>query len=130
MNPYGENYYDGITLDPFEVVFVKVKELLLERDWSYAVHAAKYDSWLSAQVSYLSEPKRACIIMPARGHPQSIPVSVTWKFQAMPRSFERASLFFYRSGRGSFPCDRMQMSMEGSPQMCGVQTQAKLRGTR
>ena len=41
VNPYGENYYDGITIDPFEVIFVKVKELLLERDWSYAVHAAK-----------------------------------------------------------------------------------------
>lgn len=49
VNPYGENYYDGITIDPFEVVFVKVKDLLLERDWSYAVHAAKYDLWLQVQ---------------------------------------------------------------------------------
>ena len=52
VNPYGENYYDGITIDPFEVIFVKVKELLLERDWSYAVHAAKYDKWLEDQVEH------------------------------------------------------------------------------
>ena len=24
VNPYGENYYDGISLTPFEVMFVKV----------------------------------------------------------------------------------------------------------
>lgn len=49
-NPYGELYYDGITIDPFEVMFVKVKELLLERGWMYALHAKKYDAWLEAQV--------------------------------------------------------------------------------
>ena len=32
-------------------MFVKVKELLLERRWSYAVHAAKYDDWLAEQAS-------------------------------------------------------------------------------
>lgn len=50
VNPYGENYYDGITIDPFEVMFVKVKALLLERGWSYAVHASKYDAWLANKV--------------------------------------------------------------------------------
>lgn len=43
-------YYDGITINPFEVMFVKVKEVLLERGWMYATHARQYDSWLTQQV--------------------------------------------------------------------------------
>lgn len=50
VNPYGEYYYDGITIDPFEVMFVKVKDLLLERRWSYALQASKYDAWMAEQV--------------------------------------------------------------------------------
>lgn len=51
MNPYGEYYYDGITLNPFEVMFVKTKEVLLANEWTYAILAEKYDSWIQAQAS-------------------------------------------------------------------------------
>ena len=50
VNPYGENYYDGISLNPFEVMFVKVKGVLLQNDWSYARVAKKYDEWMTMQV--------------------------------------------------------------------------------
>ena len=50
MNPYGEFYYDGISLAPYEVMFVKVKGVLLANDWSYARIAAKYDDWITTQV--------------------------------------------------------------------------------
>ncbi|KAK9808733.1 hypothetical protein WJX72_002733 [[Myrmecia] bisecta] len=49
VNPYGENYYDGITLSPYEVLFVKVKGVLLQNDWSYARFAKKYDEWITQQ---------------------------------------------------------------------------------
>ncbi len=52
MNPYGENYYDGISLNPFEVMFVKVKGVLLQNDWSYARVAKKYDEWMTMQVPH------------------------------------------------------------------------------
>jgi hypothetical protein len=45
VNPYGESYYDGISLTPFEVMFVKVKGVLLHNEWSYARTAIKYDQW-------------------------------------------------------------------------------------
>jgi hypothetical protein len=48
-NPYGEHYYDGISLNPFEVMFVKVKERVLQNDWSFAVQAQKYTGWMEAQ---------------------------------------------------------------------------------
>lgn len=48
-NPYGEHYYDGISLNPFEVMFVKVKERVLQNDWSFAVQAQKYTTWMEAQ---------------------------------------------------------------------------------
>ena len=50
MNPYGESYYDGISLTPFEVMFVKVKGVLLHNDWSYARIAVKYNEWYSERV--------------------------------------------------------------------------------
>ena len=50
VNPYGEFYYDGISLAPYEVMFVKVKGVLLANDWSYARIAAKYDDWITTQV--------------------------------------------------------------------------------
>jgi hypothetical protein len=51
VNPYGEYYYDGITLNPFEVMFVKTKEALLANQWTYATLAQKYDHWIAAQES-------------------------------------------------------------------------------
>lgn len=51
INPYGEHYYDGVSLNPLEVMFVKTKGVLLGNDWSYSLLAAKYDEWLAQQVS-------------------------------------------------------------------------------
>ncbi|KAI7836092.1 hypothetical protein COHA_010020 [Chlorella ohadii] len=50
-NPYGEHYLDGISLNPFEVLFVKVKERVLQNDWSFAVQAVKYTHWMEAQAA-------------------------------------------------------------------------------
>lgn len=52
MNPYGESYYDGISLTPFEVMFVKVKGVLLHNEWSYARTAIKYDEWYTERVRF------------------------------------------------------------------------------
>ena len=48
MSPYGEPFYDGISLEAMEVMFVKVKERFLEMKWSYAMHAQHYDKWSTA----------------------------------------------------------------------------------
>ncbi|KAL4428545.1 hypothetical protein ABPG75_002634 [Micractinium tetrahymenae] len=50
-NPYGEYYLDGVSLNPFEVLFVKVKERVLQNDWSFAVQAKKYTEWMEAQAA-------------------------------------------------------------------------------
>lgn len=47
-NPYGEHYLDGASLEATEVMFVKVKQRLLERRWSYPTAAVRYDAWLAA----------------------------------------------------------------------------------
>ncbi|GFR43780.1 hypothetical protein Agub_g4894 [Astrephomene gubernaculifera] len=44
-SPQSELTYDGISLDPLEVMFVKVKQLLLQRNVTYALKAARYDTW-------------------------------------------------------------------------------------
>lgn len=50
-NPYGEFYLDGVSLNPFEVLFVKVKERVVQSDWSFALQAVKYTEWMEAQAS-------------------------------------------------------------------------------
>ena len=47
-SPYGNPFYDGISLETTEVMFVKVKERFLNLKWDYAWHAKTYDKWLSA----------------------------------------------------------------------------------
>ena len=42
--------YDGIDVSPLEVVFVKVKEFLLEANWTTAAAASKYSQWIDKQV--------------------------------------------------------------------------------
>ncbi|MEW5312893.1 MAG: hypothetical protein WDW38_004491 [Sanguina aurantia] len=51
-SPQGENYYDGITLDPMEVMFVKVKSFTLQNEISFARKAQKYEAWQQATASY------------------------------------------------------------------------------
>mmetsp|Transcript_669 Transcript_669/g.1942 ORF Transcript_669/g.1942 Transcript_669/m.1942 type:complete len:501 (-) Transcript_669:495-1997(-) len=45
-NPYKENSFDGVSLNPLEVMFVKVKGYLLELDWTTATWADAIDRWM------------------------------------------------------------------------------------
>lgn len=45
LNPYAEHMYDGIDVSPFEVMFVKFKEFLLEANWTVAMQSKKYSEW-------------------------------------------------------------------------------------
>ncbi len=45
LNPYVASQYDGISLHPYEVLFVKVKDFMLQQQWSTATSAVKYDAW-------------------------------------------------------------------------------------
>ena len=51
MNPYAEMAYDGVDLNPMEVLFVKVKTFLLQAAWVAPTWAQTYDRWLTRQVS-------------------------------------------------------------------------------
>eukprot|EP01026_Neomeris_dumetosa_P033245 TRINITY_DN2648_c1_g2_i2.p1 TRINITY_DN2648_c1_g2~~TRINITY_DN2648_c1_g2_i2.p1 ORF type:complete len:379 (-),score=31.30 TRINITY_DN2648_c1_g2_i2:28-1068(-) len=48
-NPSGEYYYDGVSLHPFEVLFVKVKDHLLYNRWGFVRTAYKFDMWMQMQ---------------------------------------------------------------------------------
>ena len=52
LNPYAEFAYDGLMLNPLEVLFVKVKDFQMQTDWTSALMAATYDRWQS-EVRYL-----------------------------------------------------------------------------
>ncbi len=95
MNPQGEGYYDGISLDPLEVMFVKFKRVLVQNKWANVLQARKYHEWMSSQVSshdqencsYLESPAGRstyhdqmtcnsqmpmCCQVEARGHPRQV----------------------------------------------------------
>ena len=47
-NPYGAHYLDGGSLEAMEVMFVKVKQRIIDLDWSYPYAATQYDKWYLA----------------------------------------------------------------------------------
>jgi hypothetical protein len=47
-NPYGHHYMDGGSLEVMEVMFVKVKQRLIDAQWSYPVNAQLFDEWYQA----------------------------------------------------------------------------------
>lgn len=51
LNPYAEYAYDGLLLNPLEVLFVKVKGFQVQTDWVSAIMATTYDRWVT-QVFY------------------------------------------------------------------------------
>ena len=51
LNPYAVDAYDGINLNPLEVVFIKVKSFLLQADWTAPKMSQTYDRWSSFKVS-------------------------------------------------------------------------------
>jgi len=51
LSPIGEHFYDGITLDPLEIMFVKVKSYTLMNGVSSANKAVKYQQWLHVSLN-------------------------------------------------------------------------------
>ncbi len=54
INPYAEDHYDGVSLNPMEVLFVKVKEFMLVANWVGPRQASRYDEWTNTKVSNVS----------------------------------------------------------------------------
>lgn len=75
MNPYAEYAYDGITLNPMEVLFPKVKGFTIDGEWTTPRMAAAYDRWMTHQVMgwhrfnvfvYKSQPHMSCTFLVER----------------------------------------------------------------
>ena len=43
-------YYDGVSITPYETVFVPVSLGYVQNSWSFVKTAAKYEEWLTAKV--------------------------------------------------------------------------------
>lgn len=43
-------YYDGVSITPYETLFVPVTLGYVQNGWSFVQTAAKYEEWLNAQV--------------------------------------------------------------------------------
>ena len=50
LNPTGDHAWDGETLSPYELLFVKVKEHLLNSMGTQAKTAVKYQEWMAGLV--------------------------------------------------------------------------------
>ena len=50
INPTGDMYFDGTTLGPYDVLFVKLKRLMLEGRTPGTTNALRYGNWMSASV--------------------------------------------------------------------------------
>ncbi|KAL0053416.1 hypothetical protein WJX82_005424 [Trebouxia sp. C0006] len=48
INPTGELYFDGMTLGPYDVLFVKLKRLMLEGRTPGTTTALRYQTWMAA----------------------------------------------------------------------------------
>lgn len=127
VNPYAEDRYDGISVNPLEVMFVKVKEFMLQTEWMPARFAKKYDEWSNQMVynpvhsnRYMDEFKRFAIkhVWSLRlVHPECFDIDFYLeKNPDLPR-WDRegyADAFFHYMGYGQFEgrpfrlrCDRL-----------------------
>ena len=50
VNPLSEFKYDGLSVHPYEVMFVPMSTVAIENGWSFAKLAAQYETWMSLQV--------------------------------------------------------------------------------
>ena len=50
LNPYKVDMYDGVNLTPLEVMFVKVKDYMLQANWAASKTSQAYDRWSSHEV--------------------------------------------------------------------------------
>ncbi|KAK9859802.1 hypothetical protein WJX84_008350 [Apatococcus fuscideae] len=55
VNPTGENHYDGMSLDPLEVLFVKMKAHIRQLGWPNANQAQHYQEWKTSRLAGASE---------------------------------------------------------------------------
>ena len=61
MDPRSEFKYDGLSVHPYEVMFVPMSTIAIENGWSFAKLAAQYETWMSLQVtSCPGSTARAC----------------------------------------------------------------------
>lgn len=51
VRPDAEWTYDGVSISPYETVFVPVSQGPAQSDWSYVRQAVKYSVWMEAQAS-------------------------------------------------------------------------------
>ncbi|KAK9817964.1 hypothetical protein WJX72_005006 [[Myrmecia] bisecta] len=49
FNPVQQSFYDGINVDPLEVLFIKVKDSMKAAGWGHVAQAVKYDEWEQQQ---------------------------------------------------------------------------------
>ena len=61
QNPYSDFAYDGVMINPFEVLFVKVKGYQLESDWIASKMAATYDRWKRSEVCHTVSARHECL---------------------------------------------------------------------
>ena len=54
QNPYADFAYDGVMINPFEVLFVKVKSYQRDSDWITSKMAVTYDRWRRSEVTNLA----------------------------------------------------------------------------
>ena len=54
LNPYADFAYDGLFLNPLEVVFVKVKRFQREANWGSARLADAYSGWMDQEVRLIA----------------------------------------------------------------------------
>jgi len=55
INPATQYMYDGISLNPLEILFIKVKQLHVEAEWAQALSAVKYDEWKRTGLSNIHD---------------------------------------------------------------------------
>ncbi len=51
QNPYDDFAYDGVMINPLEVLFVKMKSYQLEGNWISSRMAETYERWRQNQVT-------------------------------------------------------------------------------
>lgn len=61
LNPTGEHRFDGISLHPYDAMFMKMKSVTVQARTPMATNVIRYQQWLSASVSkYLCSCIHCC----------------------------------------------------------------------
>ena len=117
LNPYAEYAYDGIYLNPMEVLFVKVKGFTIDGDWTSPKMAATYDRWISQQVRFSSAPVLISPLYPLILHQHRVGAlpecTQTCRHHAIRRSCSPSPR---RCGR----CTSLQAGVQGRDQADGA----------